>query len=65
LVKVFNTKVVSNTLIYLQKFFHIFLRPLISFPDFLSSSALNRISFQKIQNPFSFAGQTRQPDLTR
>jgi hypothetical protein len=34
LVKVSNTKVVPNTLIYLKKFFHIFLRSLIIFPNF-------------------------------
>jgi hypothetical protein len=41
-----NTKVAPNTLIYLQKN-HIFLKVLNIFPDFLSSSALNRNSFKK------------------
>jgi hypothetical protein len=52
-VKVFNIKDVPNIPLYLQKFFHIFLRCLDIFPDFLSTSALNRISFQQILNPFS------------
>jgi hypothetical protein len=34
LVKVFNTKVVPNTVIYLQRKFHIFLRSPCIFPDF-------------------------------
>jgi hypothetical protein len=54
LVKVFNTKIVPNIPLYLQKNFHIFLRFLSIFPDFISSSALNRNSFQINQILFSF-----------
>jgi hypothetical protein len=46
LVKVFNTKVVPNTLIYLHKNFHIFLRFLSVFPKYILASALNRNSIR-------------------
>jgi hypothetical protein len=54
LVKVFNTKIVPNIPLYLQKNFHIFLRFLSIFPDFISSSALNRNSFRINQILFPF-----------
>jgi hypothetical protein len=60
LVKVFNTKVMQNIPLYLQKKFHISLRSLSIFPDFLLSFTLNRNSFQINQILFPFpAGRTR------
>jgi hypothetical protein len=63
LVKVINTKVVSNILIYLQKFFHIILRSRSIFTDFLSNSTLIRNPFWENRNPYSITGQPR-PDPT-
>jgi hypothetical protein len=51
---VFNTKLVSNTLIYLQKQYRIFLRCLDIFTDFLLTSALNR-------NPFPYRAGPANP----
>jgi hypothetical protein len=45
LVKMSNTKVVPNTLIYLQENFHNFLMSPSIFPQILSTSMLNRKSF--------------------
>jgi hypothetical protein len=54
--KVSNTKVVSNTLIYLQEFFHNILRSLSMFPKFLSTSTLNRKYFWEKEKPFLLRG---------
>jgi hypothetical protein len=52
LVKVFNINVVPNISLHLKIKIHIFLRWLCIFPDFLSTSALNRNSFHKNKKSF-------------
>jgi hypothetical protein len=64
----FNTKAVPNTLIYLQKVFHIFSEVSKYFPKFLWLLCWIEILIEKKKNQFSFAGRTRQltrPDPTR
>jgi hypothetical protein len=65
LLKVKKVKVVPNIPHYLQKKFHIFLRSLSIFPNFLSSSTLNRNSFQINQIIFPIPVGRTHSDPTR